>query len=141
MQLMKRPKERKRLSMKKNYAKKKLKQNLRFVGLTFQFDVFLLNFLILVLSSLLYSCYSYRYPLKCMPSYLESSWIMSNLELLWRLPCLVLFGASFLHFMRTLSIKLHKTLLFHFFVRCILFTTISNWFSGHLVPFLVSLLL
>ncbi|KAF3945406.1 hypothetical protein CMV_028223 [Castanea mollissima] len=51
----------------------------------------------------------------------------------------VLFGASFLHFMRMLSIKLHKTLLFHFFVRCILFTTICNWFSGHLVPFLARL--
>ena len=92
MQLMKRPKERKRLSMKKNYTKKKLKQNLRFVGLTFQFfDVFLLNILILVLSSLLYSCYSCRYPLKCTQIYLEGSWIMSNLELLWCLLYLLCF--------------------------------------------------
>nr|POE66976.1 protein gle1 [Quercus suber] len=51
----------------------------------------------------------------------------------------LLFGATFLHFMLTLSIRLHKTLLFHFFVRCILFSTISNWVSGYLVPFLAGL--
>lgn len=38
MQLMKRPKERRRLSKKKKYAKKKLEQNLRFVD--FLLDIF-----------------------------------------------------------------------------------------------------